>query len=47
MFQLMRFACGDSGPSSSMLKVIEHKLKEKFNPTMLTVVDPNGDMNSI
>ena len=48
MFQRMSFACGTNcGCNPSMLKVMEHKLKDKFNPSMLSVVDPYGDMNSI
>ena len=49
MFQQMSFSgCGLScACDPSMLKVMEHKLKNKFNPTMLSVVDPYGDMNSV
>ena len=49
MFQQMSFSgCGPScACDPSMLKVMEHKLKNKFNPTMLSVVDPYGDMNSV
>lgn len=30
-----------------MIRQMEDKLKKAFEPTMVTIVDPNGDMNSI
>ena len=44
----MGAACGEnSGLNRDVLKHMEKKHKDKFNPSMVQVVDPYGDMNSI
>lgn len=42
------FACdGAAGGTPEMIRQMEEKLKKAFEPTMVKIVDPNGDMNSI
>ena len=42
------FACdGAAGGTPEMIRQMEDKLKKAFEPTMVKIVDPNGDMNSI